>query len=176
MRDAVGAVVFLVLSAPVAHAAECPADVGGAEAEMMRPAAGPFVRGYGPRYHPLIGAVRMHEGVDFAGPIGDRVVASLAGEVVDAGRFGPFGLRVRLRHAGGLETTYSHLARITVRPGDCLAPGQSLGDLGSTGLVAGPQLHFEVLKGGEPVDPAIHLQLGPEPRQPAPDERAEPRR
>ena len=60
---------------------------------------------------------------------------------------------VKLAHAGNLGTGYGHMSRIAVAPGATVRQGQVIGYVGSTGLSTGPHLHFEVYRGGVPVDP-----------------------
>lgn len=104
--------------------------------------------------HPLLRVEKQHTGLDFAGPIGDPVRAAEAGEVIEAIYKGQYGNHVVIRHAGGVLTTYSHLARFAVKEGDCIAQGHVIGQMGNTGLSTEPHLHFEVLKDGVYVDPA----------------------
>ena len=78
-------------------------------------------------------------------------------EVIEAAYKGEYGNYVRIRHRGGLETAYAHLVRFSVKAGDCVGAEARIGDLGSTGLVAGPHLHFEVLRDGAPIDPLAVL-------------------
>jgi murein DD-endopeptidase MepM/ murein hydrolase activator NlpD len=73
--------------------------------------------------------------------------------VIFADRDGEFGLTVAVTHGDGLETRYSHLARIAVMVGDCVSADALVGHVGSTGLSPGPRLHFEVRRNGKPVDP-----------------------
>ncbi|MEH0196578.1 peptidoglycan DD-metalloendopeptidase family protein [Caulobacter sp. CCNWLY153] len=108
---------------------------------------------FGPRRHPLLGYTRMHRGVDFGAPMGTPVLAAADGVVETAGWAGGYGRRIRLRHADGLETLYGHLSEWNVRAGQAVRQGQVIGLSGSSGLATGPHLHFEVLRGSQPVDP-----------------------
>lgn len=115
---------------------------------------------YGPRHHPLDGALRLHAGVDLAAQPHQPVLASAPGRVLRVGWNGGHGLQVELLHAGGLRTRYSHLSRALVEEGEELGRGDVLGLAGRTGRTTGIHLHFEVWLGGEPLDPLEVLELG----------------
>lgn len=121
-----------------------------------KPVAGADVRltsGFGIRFHPLLNERRMHTGIDWAAPKGTPVVAAGAGRVAFAGRRGQEGNTVVIDHGAAIATAYAHLSGFDVHEGDCVAAGARIGSVGSTGLAAGPMLHFEVRRGGVPVDP-----------------------
>jgi murein DD-endopeptidase MepM/ murein hydrolase activator NlpD len=149
---ALGSLVLVCLSATqVAASDECrlPGTVG-----LQPPSERQVAEGFGRRFHPLLGAVQLHTGVDYPGPVGDPVAAAANGRVVTAKYVGEFGNHVVIDHGGGLQTSYSHLSRLAVRPGDCVKAGDPIGQVGSTGLSVMPHLHFEVVLDGSPVDPA----------------------
>jgi len=102
------------------------------------------------RMHPILGTRRAHQGVDYGAPTGTRIIAVANGTLVSAAASGASGNMVRLRHTNGYETYYLHLSRFAkgLRPGDRIAQGQTIGYVGSTGLVTGPHLHFGVRKNG----------------------------
>ncbi len=112
---------------------------------------------YGMRYHPILKAMRLHRGVDFAAPAGTPVTAAGSGEIVALGPRGSYGNYVRIRHSETYETAYAHLDRYAdgMRVGAQVNQGDVIGYVGSTGRVTGPHLHFEVLVGGKQVDPRI---------------------
>ncbi len=125
---------------------------------MRKPVRGDDVRltsGYGVRYHPLLNVRKMHTGVDWATTTGTPILASGNGVVEEAGHKGYNGIYVRLRHANGYHTAYSHMSRIAsgMEPGVKVRQGQTIGYVGSTGLSSGPHLHFEVLVNSRFVDP-----------------------
>ncbi len=103
------------------------------------------------------GAAGAHTGVDLAAKPGTAIVAPLDGTVVSTERDEQRGLVVVVRHRSGLETRYHHLDGVTVKAGDRVAQGDSIGTVGSTGVVTGPHVHFEVRDLGDPVDPAPYL-------------------
>ena len=109
--------------------------------------------GVGVRLHPISGKWHYHRGVDLAAPTGTAVRIVAAGTVTRAGWAGGYGNLVAIDHGGGLETRYGHLSRIDVRVGDRIGAGHQVGLVGSTGNSTGPHLHYEVLEGGQPIDP-----------------------
>jgi len=91
---------------------------------------------------------RLHAGVDLAAPSGTPVRAAGAGRVRSAGaNYGGYGISVLIEHDTGYLTHYAHLSSHSVRPGDRVSPGETIGREGSTGNSTGPHLHFEVHKG-----------------------------
>ncbi len=111
---------------------------------------------FGLRRHPILGYTRMHQGVDFAAPIGTRVKAAGEGVVEIAGWRGGYGRYIRIRHNGRYRSAYAHLSRFApgIRPGQRVAQGQVIGYVGSTGRSTGPHLHYEVLDRNRAVNPA----------------------
>ena len=99
-----------------------------------------------------------NDGVNIAAGAGDAVRASQAGEVAFVGSgLKAFGNLVLVKHNGGWITAYAHLGNVTVKEGDYLEKGQVLGVVGQTGRVDSPQLHFEIRKSREPVNPEEFL-------------------
>jgi len=98
-----------------------------------------------------------HTGLDFAGSTGTPIRAAASGTVVEAGYAGAYGNRVVVKHSNGYETTYNHLSKISVKPGQKVQTGDRIGALGSTGNSTGPHLHFEVLRNGSFLDPEAWL-------------------
>jgi murein DD-endopeptidase MepM/ murein hydrolase activator NlpD len=125
---------------------------------MRRPARGDQLRlasGFGLRRHPILNQLRMHAGIDWAGPIGTPIMAAGAGVIEEAGRKGEFGNYIRIRHANGYKTAYAHQSRFAsgISEGVRVRQGQVIGFIGNTGLSSGPHLHFEVLVNNQHVDP-----------------------
>lgn len=142
-------------------AAQVRAASVGAAAGVARPTVGavPAAGGFGSRWVAGCAACSTnHQGVDFSAPIGTTVVATMPGTVISAGVLGGYGNQVLLQHADGVQTRYGHLSAIGVQPGQAIAVGQPIGAVGNTGVSTGAHLHFEVVVGGVPIDPAVWLQ------------------
>jgi murein DD-endopeptidase MepM/ murein hydrolase activator NlpD len=125
--------------------------------EWIAPVDGRITSAFGRRRDPIDASTRFHGGIDVAAVEGTTVRAPADGEVVFSGPRKGYGNTVILEHVGGLQTVYAHLREIDVRPGDRLARGEKLGEVGQTGRATGPHLHFEVRKGGSQEDPEEFL-------------------
>ncbi len=136
---------------------------------------------YGPRVHPISGESSFHTGTDFAAPDGTPILAAADGTVTVAEFSGGYGGLIVIEHTLNgqtVATAYGHMweTGIHVQPGDTVAAGQHIGDIGSSGNSTGPHLHFEVRHGGtdgEHTDPAAWLNAHdaadlPEPETGAP--------
>jgi murein DD-endopeptidase MepM/ murein hydrolase activator NlpD len=100
-----------------------------------------------------------HTGLDFAAPQGTPVRSVMAGEVVQAAYAGAYGRQVKVRHADGTVTSYSHMSEFDVSVGDMVTAGEQVGAIGMTGNTTGPHVHFEVLPGGgSPINPEPWLR------------------
>ena len=106
---------------------------------------------YGFRIHPILGYNQMHQGTDFAAPIGTPVMASGAGTVEYSGWKGGYGKFISVRHSAVYQTNYAHLQDYAkgIRRGAKVQQGQVIGYLGSTGSSTGPHLHYEVIVNGK---------------------------
>lgn len=120
---------------------------------VQAPVHGHLTSGFGLRMHPILGYARFHRGLDIGAVYGSPIVATMDGIVARAGWAGGYGNQVRLDHAGGIGTSYSHMSRIAVAAGTRVRQGQVIGYVGSTGLSTGPHLHYEMYRGGQVVDP-----------------------
>jgi murein DD-endopeptidase MepM/ murein hydrolase activator NlpD len=110
---------------------------------------------FGMRFHPIHRVYRQHQGVDYGAPTGTPVSAIADGTVTSAQRRGGYGNLVEVRHSDGLSSRYGHLSRYGagIKTGRRVRQGQTVGYVGMTGDATGPHLHFEVRRGGKPVNP-----------------------
>jgi murein DD-endopeptidase MepM/ murein hydrolase activator NlpD len=124
------------------------------------PVVGRLLGGFGSRLDPFSGEGReFHKGVDIGGPIGAAVKATADGIVIQAeGTSGGYGRLVVIDHGGGFETWYAHLLRITVQVGQEVRRGETVGELGNSGRVTAPHLHYEVHVGGTPMNPYSYMK------------------
>lgn len=113
---------------------------------------------FGERFHPLLGYVRDHKGLDFTADIGTPVYATGDGVVTAAYFSGSYGNVIFLDHDYGYETRYAHLSRFNAKKGQRIKRGDIIGFVGDTGLSRGPHLHYEVLFKGRQINPINFFQ------------------
>ncbi len=113
-----------------------------------------FASGFGYRIHPVYKTSKMHTGMDFTAKIGTPIYATGDGYVSVADGSGRgYGNHVVLNHGYGYQTLYGHMSRIKVRRGQSVKRGEVIGYVGNTGTSTAPHLHYEVRKGGRPINP-----------------------
>ncbi len=97
------------------------------------------------RFHPVLGIWRAHRGVDYAAPMGAKVMTVADGVVEFVGPRGDYGNLVVIRHQEKFMTYYGHLSEFApgLAVGNKVEQGQVVGLVGMTGLATGPHLHFE---------------------------------
>ena len=123
------------------------------------PVHGPLSSPFGWREHPVEGGGRFHYGVDLAAEEGTDVVAFADGTVYATGESSTLGNYIMLQHQGGYITLYAHCSRVTVSGGP-VAQGEKIAEVGSTGLVTGPHLHFELHDGDLYLNPIYYVEIG----------------
>ena len=133
-------------------------DAGGDGGGTLSHAAnGPITSPYGMRFHPVLHVWKLHDGTDFGVPCGTPVHAAAAGTVMQTYYNGGYGNRIILNNGRmrgkSIVTTYNHLTRWIVRPGQHVSRGQTIGYSGTTGYSTGCHLHFMVLVNGRTVNP-----------------------
>ncbi|MEF1254648.1 peptidoglycan DD-metalloendopeptidase family protein [Vibrio sp. M260112] len=100
------------------------------------------------RRHPVTGKVVAHRGTDYAAPVGTPIWAAGDG-IVQKSSYNQFnGNYVFIKHSNTYITKYLHLTKRTVKTGQRVKQGQTIGTLGGTGRVTGPHLHYEFLVNG----------------------------
>ena len=103
--------------------------------------------------------LNQHTGADFMSQAGSPIHAPNAGRIVIARDLYFSGNTVVIDHGLGLFSTLAHLSAFEVKEGDRVMAGQVVGQVGATGRVTGPHLHWAVRAGGARVDPLSLLAL-----------------
>ena len=118
------------------------------------PSKGVITSGYGLlRSYNLREPSEYHAGLDFAGALGDPIVAPNTGVVAWAGRTQRRGISLIIDHGGGVYSGLYHMSESVVPPGEVVRTGDFVGRVGATGLSTGPHLHWEVSVHGVTVNP-----------------------
>ena len=112
---------------------------------------------YGTRVSPMGGASSNHKGIDIGASGGAAIVAAADGTVTTASYSSAAGNYVMIDHAGGLYTVYMHASALLVSPGQTVSAGQTIAQVGSTGISTGNHLHFGVSLNGSYVSPWSYL-------------------
>ena len=109
---------------------------------------------YGMRKHPILGYNKMHQGTDFAAPMGTPIMASGSGTVIRAKWCGGGGNCIKIKHNSTYETVYAHMKNFAkgIKVGKKVRQGEIIGYVGSTGMSTGPHLHYEVIVNGKKVN------------------------
>jgi hypothetical protein len=130
---------------------ETNADPGSEK--FIWPVQGRIIEGFG---HDRSG--ERNDGINIAAADGTPIRAAASGTVTYTGNeLKGYGNLVLIKHSGGYVTAYAHAGSIKVGRGDVVAKGQIIGTTGATGDVDRPQLHFEIRKGVQAVDPEHYL-------------------
>jgi len=117
------------------------------------PVDGPVISGFGPKEGGL-----HNDGINIGAPRGTPVKAADNAVVAYVGRdLSALGNLILLRHSDGFVTAYAHNDQLLVKRGDIVRRGEVIGRVGTSGNVETPQLHFEVRKGSDPVNPMQYL-------------------
>ena len=98
-----------------------------------------------------------HLALDIAAPAGTKIISPEFGKVILIGDFFYSGNYIVIDHGHGLITSYSHLSKVIVKEGQLIDKGQKIGEVGSTGRVTGPHLHWTVYLNQVRINPEIML-------------------
>lgn len=119
--------------------------------------------GFGDRVNPFHKGIYHHSGVDLTFPRGTPVVATAPGTVILVKRSdlqAGYGNLIEIDHGFGFVTRYAHLENITVKQGQKVSKGLTIGSVGSSGGSVAPHLHYEILRKGEQMNPMLYMIEG----------------
>lgn len=114
---------------------------------------------YGPRVHPVLKTIKVHNGIDYAARRGTPVKAAFDGIVKKSTRDNLSGKYIVIQHKNGFETLYAHLDASNVKVGQHVSTGDRIGQVGATGRCTGAHLHFAMKKNGAYVNPSRNFTL-----------------
>ena len=113
---------------------------------------------FGMRKHPVLGVVRMHNGIDMACAAGTPIYATRSGTVTRASyQAGGAGNYVSINHLDGFSSIYMHMTHYVVSTGQSVSQGQLIGYVGNTGISTGDHLHFGISYAGTYVNPLAYI-------------------
>lgn len=115
------------------------------------PVRGEVSSGFGPR------GENFHDGIDIAAEEGSPIRATDRGEVIYSDQLSGYGNLIIIRHSDGFASVYAHNRKNLVRQGQRVERGEVIGEVGQTGRVSAPHLHFEIRKDNIAVDPLYYL-------------------
>ncbi|HWK43086.1 MAG TPA: peptidoglycan DD-metalloendopeptidase family protein [Stellaceae bacterium] len=117
------------------------------------PVRGRVIAGYG-----AAAGGAHNDGINIEAPSGTTVSAADGGTVAYAGNeLRGFGNLILIKHADGWVSAYAHNRTLLVKKGDHVRRGQPIAQVGATGSVGTPQLHFELRRDRRAIDPLDHL-------------------
>lgn len=125
---------------------------------LIIPLKGTITSRYGPRNPTDPKVSKYHTGIDIAVNTGTVFIASMEGVVEEVSSQGDYGNHVKITN-GDVMTLYAHCNKIYVNKGDIIKQGQEIGEVGETGNVTGPHLHFEIRKENRYVNPDLVLDF-----------------
>ncbi len=132
---------------------EAVATPSGFDSQFIYPLRGTLLSRFGSK-----GGGIVNDGINIAGAQGASIGAAADGVVVYSGnQIEVFGGLILVDHGEGWVTAYGHVGQINVKRGQKVKAGQNIGQVGQTGYVDRPQLHFEIRKDRKPVDPLTKL-------------------
>lgn len=135
-----------------------PNNVDNQEYELpfkyARPCMGEITSPFGYREHPISGETTFHYGVDIAASENSPITAMADGTIVECGSSAIFGNYIKIRHNDGFVSFYGHLNSFSVKKGEKVSLGTTVGLAGKTGIATGPHLHFEIRRYNKTLNPS----------------------
>lgn len=128
-----------------------PPPRGRGEDAFFWPVKGTITSKFGPR------GQTFHDGIDITARTGTPVHAVQGGKVIYSDRLRGYGNIIIVQHAERLVSVYAHNRKNRAAQGQRVTRGEIIAEVGSTGRVTGPHLHFEIRKNNVATDPLYYL-------------------
>lgn len=125
---------------------------------FIKPVVGTISSRFGMRNPTTPTVPKNHTGTDISATIGTKVVSATDGTVILASSQGDYGNHLKIQ-IGDIIIVYAHCNKLYVNEGDIIKQGQEIAEVGETGNVTGPHLHFEIRYQNRYVDPEMILEL-----------------
>ena len=126
--------------------------------KFLRPVKGAVTSGFGKKRFINDLPRSPHLALDLDGFDGDPIFAPLDAKVVLVDNFFYSGNIIVLDHGSNVFTSYSHMKKSHKMVGDTVYKGDLIGEIGSTGRVTGPHLHWVIYMNGNRINPEIVLE------------------
>ena len=137
---------------------EVDAEYIKANYSIMKPLEGEITSRYGIRNPTVATVPKYHTGIDIARVTGTVILSAMEGTVELVSSQGDYGNHLKITN-GEVSTLYAHCNAIYVKEGDYILQGQQIAEVGATGNVTGPHLHFEIRRNNQYVDPDLILNF-----------------
>ena len=128
-------------------------DFPGLQGRMIWPTRGELITKFGRYKHPKLKTITENIGIDIRAGYGDDVRSVGRGIVTAITWQRGRGNIVIINHFGGYYTVYTHLSKILVQVNDSVNTGDVIGEVGESGSLSGPVLHFEIWKNNRVLNP-----------------------
>lgn len=129
-----------------------------ANCSIIKPLEGEITSRFGMRNPTVPTVPKYHTGIDIARVVGTVIISAIEGNVELVSSHGDYGNHIKITN-GEVSTLYAHCSKIYVKQGDHIVQGQEIAEVGETGNVTGPHLHFEIRRNNQYVDPDLILQF-----------------
>ena len=129
-----------------------------ANCSIIKPLEGEITSRFGMRNPTVPTVPKYHTGIDIARVVGTVIISAIEGDVEVVSSQGDYGNHIKITNCE-VSTLYAHCSKIYVKQGDHIVQGQEIAEVGETGNVTGPHLHFEIRRNNQYVDPDLILQF-----------------
>ncbi len=129
-----------------------------ANCSIIKPLEGEITSRFGMRNPTVPTVPKYHTGIDIARVVGTVIISAIEGDAEVVSSQGDYGNHIKITN-GEVSTLYAHCSKIYVKQGDHIVQGQEIAEVGETGNVTGPHLHFEIRRNNQYVDPDLILQF-----------------